>query len=84
MNTVLNTGPGVWELRDKQHTLSAAEMADLKKKKSVSLVRVNAANNSSNTHHTHAHAHHTHTALYIYVQEKYKNASYTLNSSCSK
>jgi NAD-dependent SIR2 family protein deacetylase len=39
MKTVLETGPGVWELRDQQHKLSAAELGDIKKKKSVSLVR---------------------------------------------
>ena len=41
MNTVLNTGPGKWELKDKKDKLSAEKQAELKKKKVTQVSRVN-------------------------------------------
>ena len=41
MNTVLSTGPGKFELKDKKDKLSAEKQADLKKKKVTQVIRVN-------------------------------------------
>ena len=40
MNTVLDTGPGVWELRDKKQGLTEKQKTDLKKKIRKDLVKV--------------------------------------------
>ena len=41
MNTVLSTGPGKLELKDKKDKLSAEKQAELKKKKVTQVSRVN-------------------------------------------